>query len=140
MIYYKNIDNNSCWEKNIDERNCSVLCTEWVAANINASTEDLKEISRLSYDSLKSEINVWPPTQDAIIPMFCTIHGQIIAAIKLAYSQATTEQKDDFSFNFAGLYEISVIELEDGIQIQLKPMVSDKGTFKNDNGISSKYE
>ena len=38
MIYYKNIDNNSCWEKNIDERNCSVLCTEWVAANINAST------------------------------------------------------------------------------------------------------
>lgn len=139
MIYMKNLDSSSIsWDRDPNEKNCAVLCTSWVASNINSCTEDIKIIVSRAFEALH-KISIWAPSPDTIIPMFCTIHSTVIEMIKMEYANAKQEDKDDFIRCFAGLYDITVMETEEGLLIQLKPGVFDKGRYKNDR-LSSNYE
>ena len=138
---FKNIESPEMWQKETGDLNSSVLCTQWMASlRVNESTQDMKEIAAKAFDNLHSDISIFLPSPDMVIPIFCTIHRQIIEQVKLMYVNSSQDLKDDFRLNFAGLFDISVVELEEGIQVLFKPRVSDKGGFKNDDEISSKNE
>ena len=140
-LFIKNIESPEMWQKETGDLNSSVLCTQWMASlRVNESTQDMKEIAAKAFDNLHSDISIFLPSPDMVIPIFCTIHRQIIEQVKLMYVNSSQDLKDDFRLNFAGLFDISVVELEEGIQVLFKPRVSDKGGFKNDDEISSKNE
>lgn len=139
-LYLKHLPNDAVTASDPDERNSIALAVQWQAANVHKSIDDLKVIAGDGLNKLRQELDIFLGNPELVIPIFAAIHSQVIAYIQFKKNAAGIDV-DDVSFNMAGLYEIGIIEEADGeYNIQFKPLVSDKGTFKSDERASSKFE
>ena len=138
MIFIKQIPNMATSENKDDgETQSVVLCTEWNASNISEDVKALKDIAVAAKQKLDSELNMTFDSIEVIFPLFCAVHESIINYLKGVKSMENTFE---LFVNVANIYDISIMTMEDGEEISIKPKVYDKLTFKDDHGASSGKE
>ena len=138
MIFIKQVPNMATSENKDDgETQSVVLCTEWNASNISEDVKYLKTIAVTAKQKLDTELDLAFDSIEVIFPLFCAIHESIINYLKGVKSM---ENSFELFVNVANIYDISIMTMEDGDTISIKPKVYDKLTFKDDHGASSKNE
>lgn len=139
MIYMKHLDgirNDTSLDE--DEDMTVVLATQWNAVNITEQMEVIKEIATESISPMKSNIGIHIQNQEIIIPTFCIIHEQIVAYAKIKRIEL---DECDFELNVASLYNIRVIETDDGDEKVVYPQnVAGKLNLKSDEQATAKHE
>lgn len=138
MIFITQVPNMATSENKDDSETQSVvLCTEWNASNISEDVKSLKEIAVLAKQRLDTALNMTFDSIEVIFPLFCATHESIVNYLKGVKSM---ENSFELFVNVANIYDISIMSMEDGEQITIKPKVYDKITFKDDHGASSGKE
>lgn len=138
MIFIKQMSNMATTDnKDETETKSVVLCTEWNAANVSDNVKTLEKISVLAKKKLDEELDMVFDSIEVPLPLFCVIHESIINYLK---GLKATESKFEILVNMANVYDISIMSMEDGDEISIKPKVYDKITFKDDRGASSHNE
>ena len=129
-------DSKSNTERDADVYNSVTLATQWNAANVRTSIEDVKEVSIKALEDLKKyEINLG--SSELIIPIFCIIYDLIVKFIKI---QRANENEFEYMINIASIVTARAIEGEDGDNIYFDTSIYFKREIKNDESGSSIYE
>ena len=137
MFYLRHIENNSLTEVNHEERRSVVLCTQWNASNVKSSIDAIKKICARSLKIIEDRLSLSIGSPEVIIPVFCTIHQDIVK-----YAMIAREQSGEFEYraNIVGCYDIYVRQLDDGINVGFKPAIYDKGSMKHDGKATATYD
>ena len=136
-IYMKHIDNNRLTEVDESEPKSVVRCTQWNESNNTTSITDIKAITKLASEKMESELSIQGANPEIVLPIFCTVHDDIIAYAKLKRAE---ENDFELMIDVAGCYRLYVRQMEDGVEISYKPCVYSKGTIKEDGDATTKHE
>lgn len=137
MVYLKYIDNSAKMHFDSSDGGTVERCTKWAEANITTSLDAHKEITRIATKNLEKNLSMIIGQPSVIMPIFMTVFDHMIDFCKISYP----EQKEfQYKINMAGCFEVCVMETEDGLDISLKPSVSDKVRMKDDGSFSSKFD
>ena len=138
MIFIRQIPNMATSENKDDgETQSIVLCTEWNASNISEDTRALKEIAVRAKQKLDTELDLTFDSIEVIFPVFCATHESIVNFLK---GYKAMNNSFELLVNVANVYDISIMSMEDGEEVSIKPKVYDKITFKDDQSASSTRE
>lgn len=138
MIFIRQIPNMATSENKDDgETQSIVLCTEWNASNISEDTQALKEIAVRAKQKLDTELDLTFDSIEVIFPVFCATHESIVNFLK---GYKAMNNSFELLVNVANVYDISIMSMEDGEEVSIKPKVYDKITFKDDQSASSTRE
>ena len=139
-IYMKHIHKNKLTEVDEYEKKTLTRCVQWNESNITTSINDIKDITKMAMDRMSSELDIQLVNPEIIMPVFCTIHDDIINYTMLKYKSEENEDSYGLSADIAGCYRIYIMQLEDGMDISFKPGVYSKGTIKEDGDATTKHE
>lgn len=123
-------------ERDEDEYNSIALATQWSAANIKTSIEDVKTISTKALEKLK-DYSIYLGTNELVIPIFCLIYEIIVSYIKI---QRANNNDFEYILNVASIATARAVEGEDGDVIYFDTSIFFKREIKNDEHASSTRE
>ncbi len=131
--------NNSKKEFTDDEESSSVQrCVQWNAMNITEQKSLIDEIASKSVKNMKSDLELQIGSKEIVIPVFITIHEQMIAYLRVAMVDEGVEEK---ILNFASCFDvISRINDDGDTDIEYAVNIESKLLTKSDEIASSKYE
>lgn len=114
----------------VDESSTIELCTAWNSSHIKKQPDILTEISTMAVRELSEKLGVKSAAREIIMPIFCLVHEQIIAYIKL---KRVDMGVSSYEIDVAGLYTVVVSETNDGKEIIEYPCsIYTKLTTKDD--------
>lgn len=90
------------------------ICAAWNTSHITEQPDVLSEIATESVKNLSNQLNCKTMNKEIILPIFCLIHEQIVAFIKL---KRVDDDLTHYEMDVAGLYTIAVSETDDGKEI-----------------------
>ena len=97
----------------------------------------MKEIEAKAVSRISSILGTKLVTSEMILPLFCTIHEQIISWIRI---KRVDSGKSSYELDVCGLYDIIICETDDGDEkIEYSPSVYGKLELKSDSDALS-YE
>lgn len=132
------IQNNKKKELNSDETSSIELCTQWNSENIIYQTEFIKDVSVTAKKQLKELIDLRLASEELVIPLFITIHEELINYLRIRRSETGVFE---YEINFGGCFSVGARETVDkDDDIYFRPMISSKLDFKSDIRGSAKYE
>ena len=133
---YHIYDSKTNSDRDEDEYNSVTLATQWNAANVKSSIEDIKEISTKAVEKLKGyEIHLG--TNELVIPIFCLIYEILVNYIKI---QRANNNDFEYILNVASIATARAVEGEDGDVIYFDTSIFFKREIKNDEHASSSRE
>lgn len=123
-------------DRDEDEYNSVTLATQWNAANVRTSIEDIKEISSKALERLKS-YSIHLGTPELVIPIFCLIYEILVSYIKM---QRASTNEFEYILNVASIVSARAVEGEDGDVIYFDASIFFKREIKSDERASSTKE
>lgn len=136
MVYIKHIYNTKKSTVDSDETSSIVLCTQWNSENIIQQTKFISDVVIESKRRLK-ELRIPIDSEEIIMPIFITIHEQLIGYIQLKRAET---KEFEYEINFASCFYVGARESAEEDDIYFRPNISSKLTFKNDQKGSSSHE
>lgn len=114
-------------------------CTQWASTKLQGNMKILDEIATSAMTELHEEVNMVIGKSCLIIPLFCTIHDQIVKYMRVLYAEKPDES--EVSINFINAFDIYCRMLENGeTAIEYSPKPSQKLAIKSDAKATSPNE
>lgn len=131
MVYMKVLENKTMDnEIDEDEERTIELAAQWNAANITSNVETIKEISSRAVKAVSEDVDVELGSLELIIPIFCIIHEQIVAYLKIKRAELNVTE---YEINLCNLCFVGAqCDEELNETVYFRPTVSRKRGFKND--------
>lgn len=111
------------------------LCAAWNSSHISEQPDAITEIATHTLRDLKDSLNMKAADKQLIMPIFCTVHENIINYMKLKRVDLAATS---YTLDIAGIYKIRVSEVDDGTElIEYLPAIYTKKTTKDDDMAST---